>query len=131
MQTDTIVTKCFDFCYGHYLPEYDGKCANMHGHNSRVEVSLRMPTEEVGDPANGYAGMVRDFADIKEDVNAVLAELDHTCLNLKAPFDVLPPTAENIAQYIFNHLEVAFGDLLYSVRLSETPTSWAEVRRES
>lgn len=28
------ITKKFDFCYGHCLPGYNGKCVNQHGHNS-------------------------------------------------------------------------------------------------
>jgi 6-pyruvoyltetrahydropterin/6-carboxytetrahydropterin synthase len=139
METSIIVTKCFDFCYGHYLPDYTGKCANIHGHNSRLEVSLKCPCEAFDSPqekfqgglGEEYPGMVLDFGEIKRRVNEVLGGMDHTLLNLLPEFEERPPTAENMARYLFQKLAHVFGDSLYSVRLSETLTSWAEVRRES
>ena len=34
------VTKHIDFCYGHRLLNYEGKCRHLHGHNGRVEVHI-------------------------------------------------------------------------------------------
>ncbi|HEX3048027.1 MAG TPA: 6-carboxytetrahydropterin synthase, partial [Bacillota bacterium] len=33
--------KQFTFDSAHYLPGYDGKCKNMHGHTWRVEVGIK------------------------------------------------------------------------------------------
>jgi len=32
------VTKAIDFCAGHRLLNYSGKCSNLHGHNFRAEI---------------------------------------------------------------------------------------------
>ena len=34
------VTKRIDFCYGHRLLGYQGKCCHLHGHNGRAIVSF-------------------------------------------------------------------------------------------
>ena len=32
------VTKQIEFCYGHRLLNYDGKCKHLHGHNGLLEI---------------------------------------------------------------------------------------------
>ena len=34
------VTREIDFCYGHRLLRYDGKCKHLHGHNGRAVISI-------------------------------------------------------------------------------------------
>lgn len=132
------VTKKFSFCYGHFLPDYDGKCANQHGHNSEVEVEVAMldatPRERNMPPRDGYPGMVMDFGDLKKIVAPLIDALDHRQLNDVLPPECLPPTAENIALWLVGEIDSAlmeYDDIHYLVRLrvSETPTSWAEWRR--
>ena len=53
------VSKAIEFCYGHRLLNYDGKCRHLHGHNARAEIELN--SEELDD-----RGMVFDFSDIKK-----------------------------------------------------------------
>lgn len=78
-----------------------GKCnsPNYHGHNYEVIVKL---TGEV-DPKTGY---VFDMKILSEIINQYIIEkLDHKNLNLDVPeFKQLNPTAENIAQLIYNIL---------------------------
>ena len=31
------VKKVIEFCYGHRLLDYDGKCQNLHGHNAQQD----------------------------------------------------------------------------------------------
>ena len=52
------VSREIDFCYGHRLLNYAGKCRHLHGHNGRRggRVRGRRP---------GRAGMVLDFSEIK------------------------------------------------------------------
>ena len=52
------VTKTVDFCYGHRLMEYDGKCRNLHGHNGLLEVDLEADSLD-------NLGMVMDFTKVK------------------------------------------------------------------
>ena len=116
------VTKQFNFCYAHFLPDYDGKCVNLHGHNSVVEMEFTCPGIET------YPGMVVDFTTIKKEINPIIEQLDHKFLNKDLP-EITPPTAENIVQWIVDHiLSTPLGPGLIRVRVSETPTSWTEWR---
>lgn len=120
------VTKCFDFCYGHHLPDYKGKCSEHHGHNSRMEV-------EVGplDGGDHYPGMIMDFTQIKAIVNGLIDVVDHKNLNDLPQFADRPPTAENIVAWFVRRLKATpLSTGLVRVRISETPDSWAEWREE-
>ena len=119
------VTKAFDFCYGHHLPEYEGKCCRFHGHNARLEVTVC----QIGDIIEGYPGMVVDFNDMKAHIEPILATLDHQDLNNVLPKHFQPPTCENLAWYLFTIINQSLppGIRIEKVRLTETPTSWAEV----
>ena len=127
------VTRLIHFCYGHRLLEYAGKCRHPHGHNGKIEITLRKSKLD-------KLGFVMDFEEIKEKVQRwVDTELDHKMLlNRKDPLAktlkdmgepvVLMdgnPTAENIARYIFDY---AKGRKLpvVSVRLWETVNSHAD-----
>jgi len=75
----------------HFLPGYKGKCANLHGHTWRFELTIR--SEFITD------GMVMDFIEVKEALNEVLP--DHTLLN-----DIIPnPTAENLSAYLYKQMK--------------------------
>ena len=129
------VTKHIDFCYGHRLLNYEGKCRHLHGHNGRVEVSIEADKLDA-------RGMVRDFSDIKQTIKNWIDEtLDHRMLLNRADplVSVLEqrrelhylmdenPTAENIAKLIFSHAR-SKGLPVVEVRLWETPTSYATYR---
>lgn len=81
----------------HYLRNYQGRCERLHGHNYRVMVFLR------GDSLD-EAGMLVDFAEIKEAMNRILDRLDHSCLNDLPEFATVSPSAENIARHIGDSL---------------------------
>ena len=51
------VKKVIEFCYGHRLLDYDGKCRNLHGHNGQLEI-------EVDSGGLDPLGMVIDFGEI-------------------------------------------------------------------
>ena len=53
------------FDSAHFLSEYDGKCANIHGHRWKVEVEVQSETLTKG---GQLEGMVIDFGDLKRDV---------------------------------------------------------------
>jgi len=93
------------FDAAHYLPNYEGKCANLHGHRWTVKVIL------VGF-SNPDTGMLMDFTKIKE----IIDKLDHKLLN-----DIIKnPTAENIAEWIYNRFP---RKIVIKVELWETPNS--------
>ena len=110
------------FAAGHALRNYRGKCENVHGHNYRAEVTLR------GAELNAI-GLLVDFVELKRVVHAVLDRMDHQWLNDFPPFDVLNPSAENMAKYIYDEVSAALtaqeGVRVASVRLWETDTASA------
>jgi 6-pyruvoyltetrahydropterin/6-carboxytetrahydropterin synthase len=84
-----MAAKRMSFDAAHYLPDYNGKCANLHGHRWTVEVGV----EDFVDPETG---MVVDFGWIKAFLQSVCDQLDHRTLN---DF-IANPTAENIARFV-------------------------------
>ena len=86
-----------DFASAHTLSDYPGDCSRMHGHNWKVEV------EVTATALNEYE-MGMDFKTIKTATRELAKKLDHRYLNDIPPFDVRNPTAENIAQYFYQHL---------------------------
>jgi 6-pyruvoyltetrahydropterin/6-carboxytetrahydropterin synthase len=83
------------FAAAHNLRNYHGKCENLHGHNYKVRIAL---TGEELD----LTGLLYDFVQLKRAIQAVIRSLDHVYLNEFPPFDVLNPSAENIARYIYD-----------------------------
>ena len=131
------ITKTIDFCYGHRLLEYAGKCRQLHGHNGLLEVDLEAD-------ALDSLGMVRDFSEVRDIVKGWVDEhLDHKML-LRRDDPVIPaltalgeplylldvnPTAENIAKHIYEQTRES-GLSLTEVRLWETPSSYAVYRED-
>ena len=98
-----------------------GLAANPHGHghNYVVEVTLEGQPDRV-------TGMVLDLKDLKDILNREIVEpYDHRFLNYEAPpFDMVVPTAENLAREIWRRLEGELSDAtrrLHAVRVYETP----------
>lgn len=135
------VTRKFEFCYGHCLPGHKGLCKNHHGHNAILEVEVgKEELPSLGSSVDfsisttskfaKYHGMVVDFGDIKEVVKSQIIDvLDHQYLNEVLPAAYLPPTAENMARFIFEKLSPMFNFDLLRIRIYETPNSYCEIRR--
>jgi len=87
-----------DFSAAHIIRGYEGDCSRLHGHNYKVEVSVR------ADEVNG-TGMCVDFRELKRIAKATINALDHTYLNDIAFFKKNNPTAENIARFIFDKIK--------------------------
>jgi 6-pyruvoyltetrahydropterin/6-carboxytetrahydropterin synthase len=129
------VSRQIDFCYGHRLLNYDGKCRYLHGHNGRAIITLE------GEKLDAR-GMVLDFTDIKQVVSRWIDEnLDHRML-LHREDPIVPvlekqgeplylmdanPTAENIAKLIFEITKQAGFPIVESL-LWETPNCFATYR---
>lgn len=128
------VTREIDFCYGHRLLNYDGKCRYLHGHNGRAVISIE------GSELDSR-GMVLDFSDIKKAVSTWIDEnLDHRMIlcsrdpvvpmleEMGEPLYLLDenPTAENIAKLIYDQTR-AHDVPIVEVRLWETPAVLCDV----
>jgi 6-pyruvoyltetrahydropterin/6-carboxytetrahydropterin synthase len=83
------------FAAAHNLRNYKGKCENLHGHNYKVRVNLTGPQLD-------ETGLLYDFVHLKQVIQGVIRTLDHKYLNELKPFDVLNPSAENIAKHIYD-----------------------------
>ena len=129
------VTRLIDFCYGHRLLNYEGKCRHLHGHNGRVEVELFCETLNP-------LGMVRDFGEIKAIIQTWIDEkLDHKMILCKDdpiipaldpcrdPYYLIDenPTAEAIAKLICDYA-VSQNFPVLEVRLWETHNAYATYR---
>jgi 6-pyruvoyltetrahydropterin/6-carboxytetrahydropterin synthase len=88
----------FTFEAAHRLPHVpDGhKCRRLHGHSYRIEVHVSGDVDPV-------SGMVIDFADIKAAFRPLEDMLDHHYLNEIDGLD--NPTSENLARWVWKHLE--------------------------
>ena len=104
------------FAAGHALRNYKGKCENVHGHNYRVQVTFSGPELDA-------TGLLVDFVVVKKLMQTVVDRLD------LAPFDVLNPSAENMAKYFYDEIDGGLGQAtpvkLGQVRVWETDTSSA------
>lgn len=135
------ITKEFRFEGAHALTGYDGKCKHIHGHSYKLLVTIAGEPSVV--PGHPKEGMIMDFNDLETFVRQhVIDVLDHTLmLHKDAPLqEVLKkaynniktfdfqPTCENLTLYIAGILEPAITPphALHSVRLYETPRSFAE-----
>ncbi len=129
------VSREIDFCYGHRLLNYDGKCKHLHGHNGRAVIVLEGESLD-------HRGMLLDFSDIKRVVSRWIDdELDHRMLLhrddpvvsvLRAQGEPLflldeNPTAENIAKLIYE-FTASQGFPIVEAHLWETPHCFATYR---
>jgi len=105
----------FTFDSAHRLPNVppEHKCARLHGHTFRVEVTVAGP---VGDDS----GWVMDFADVKASYAPLHDQLDHRYLNEIEGLE--NPTSENIARWIWQRLAPKLPGLARIV-VRETCTS--------
>ena len=139
------ITKQFRAEIAHRLPNHPGACRFLHGHSYLFEVTVE------GDPSNNPdQQMVMDFSHLKEQMQKVIGPWDHStvlydddpllaglsdlCFSRKELAQALRvwgvpfiPTAENMAQYIFNRLSAMIVTCqVVNVRVWETATSYAD-----
>ncbi len=137
------ITKMFRFEAAHALKDYDGPCRNIHGHSYELSVTVTgSPLTDISSPKKG---MVMDFSDLKTLIkNEIIAMFDHSLIlssdypreeleRMKTPFPNLKivdyqPTTENMLLEIAEIIRKTLprGITLYSLKLRETPNSYAE-----
>jgi len=120
---------------GHTLHDYQGKCANLHGHNYQLSVIVE------SDTLNDQ-GMVMDFGDMKDIVKPIIdKQYDHRFLVYQRDprADTLKlldptvkivqfnPTAEWLVLDIEERLLKAGLQRIAGLRLWETEDSYAEI----
>jgi 6-pyruvoyltetrahydropterin/6-carboxytetrahydropterin synthase len=137
------LSKEFRFEMGHALLNYDGLCRHIHGHSYKLIISvIGEPIDNRQDPK---LGMVMDFSDLKAAVKEPIVDyFDHSLVINREAEKHLPaephamydkvhimdfqPTCENLVLFIAEIVKARLspGIELFSVRLYETATSYAE-----
>lgn len=124
-----LVSKEFTFDAAHHLHCYDGKCKNLHGHTYKVVFGISGFVNDMG--------LAIDFGDIKDIwKEEIEIYLDHRYLNETLP--KMNTTAENMVVWVYEKMKESLdqrqdqydGARVEFVRLYETPTSYAEAKRE-
>lgn len=138
------ITKQFSFETGHALYGYDGKCKNVHGHSYKLDVTVI--GTPISDNNNVKFGMVIDFGDLKKIVKEEIVDVfDHaTVFNKNTPHIELAkelerrghnviladyqPTSEMMVVDFAAKIKARLPKTikLYSLKLQETATSYAE-----
>jgi 6-pyruvoyltetrahydropterin/6-carboxytetrahydropterin synthase len=137
------ISKEFNFDMAHALLGYDGLCRNIHGHSYTLVVTVI--GTPIGDDSSPKNGMLIDFKDLKTIIKSrIVDRFDHALvLNSASPKELVDimmknyekivlldyqPTTENMISDIAGQIrETLPGNLrLHSLRLRETPTSYAE-----
>jgi len=124
------------FYSAHRLADYNGKCANLHGHNYKVDAFFR--SDDLT-----KTGFVIDFGKLKKVLNKITDKYDHKAIlkqcNMNTDLISLltsegeevillekNPTAENLAKIIYNELWANFPGLVSKVRIYESEDCYAE-----
>lgn len=93
------VTIIKSFSAAHLLAEIGGKCEELHGHNFKVEITVAAKKLNSN-------GLLIDFRFLKKALGEILEEVDHKHLNSLISFAGINPSAENIAKYIFEKMDL-------------------------
>jgi len=137
------LTKEFHFEMAHALWNYDGLCRHIHGHSYKLLITVI--GEPIANTDSHKLGMVLDFADLKAVVKGPVVDyFDHSLVINRGAEGALPeepnemykkvhlvdfqPTCENLVIHIAEKTGplLPAGVQLFSVRLYETATSFAE-----
>ena len=120
------IGKIFWFSASHQLPHHEGECANLHGHNYKLEVEIAREEYSAPLQCSGPAqGMVMDFGDLDLIIeDSVMRLCDHT--NLNDTYD--NPTAEIMVKDMSMILGscLPLGVKLVSLKRWETEKCYAE-----
>jgi len=101
----------------HKLENYNGPCANLHGHTWKVEVWIKGKQKQLE-----KSGILWDFGKLKKAISI----FDHALLNDKIDIS----SSEMIAITLYNTFKAERKDLDFKVRIYEQiepKLSWAEV----
>jgi 6-pyruvoyltetrahydropterin/6-carboxytetrahydropterin synthase len=118
------------FAAGHALRNYHGKSEDVHGHNYRVRVTVE------GERLDS-TGLLVDFLEVNKLISGAVGYLDHRFINDLPPFDEINPSAENIAKYFYDRVDVGLRNAglknevpvrISAIQVWETDTSSAIYR---
>ena len=132
------VAKEFRWEMGHRLPEYFGKCKNIHGHSYKMIIEFEGELNE--------SEMIIDFYDIDRIIKPLIGKLDHAFMVNTKDKDVIDfldkikskklvvdfnSTVENICNFILDEIkkfELPENISSVAIRIYETNEDYAEER---
>jgi 6-pyruvoyltetrahydropterin/6-carboxytetrahydropterin synthase len=116
------LTRIFKFDAAHCLTRLpkDHKCARLHGHSYRLDVT-------VAGEVSKEQGWLMDYAEINRVVSPVIEILDHAHLNDIPGLD--NPTSENLALWVWNKIKPGLP-LLVEISVWESENSRCRYRGE-
>lgn len=103
------------FDSAHFLPNYDGKCKNVHGHTWHVTAGFGYPSVIV---SGSQEGMCQDFTILKNQWKVFEDRLDHAMVNKI----VSCATAELIAKWLFEEWKI-MNDRIIWIEIWETESA--------
>ena len=109
------------FSAAHCLKGYKGDCSALHGHNWTVQAVLHAEKLD-------KIGIAVDFKKLKQELDAILDDYDHTNISELDEFKSINPTSEIIAQVIYRKLSGKMNDnnvKVARIRVCESPASGA------
>lgn len=106
------------FDVAHRLEDYQGKCAGLHGHTYKVELTVS--------GSQLKSGILVDIVELKKILKSVIDQFDHRYLNELDDFQELNPTAENIAMVIAQKTQekIPPNVRVREVKVYESDDSW-------
>lgn len=132
------LTRCESFCAAHRVhnPSLDdetnrslfGKCNNSHGHNYKVEVTIKGPVDRT-------TGMVINLLELRDIMTMVIEPLDHRQIDQDIEYfesTGMVSTAENIAVYMWNKISklLPHTTTMVNLRLYETDKHYIDYKGE-
>jgi len=108
------------FSAAHQLRLYDGSLEPVHGHNWRVTVSVSAEQLDA-------IGVVMDFHELERLVDGIVQPMHNRHLNELPAFVDLNPSAENVAGYVAQTLQLPTGISLRTVEVWETDDNSAVI----
>jgi len=120
------LSKEFRFEASHQLKDHDGKCANLHGHSWRGQLTVKGSGLTKEGPKRN---MLLDYAVLGEIEKMLMERYDHRHLNDVLGDDM--PTSELLARRIFEEAREQLHEktelcFLESVSIEETCTTRCE-----
>ena len=116
------ITISREFSASHQLRLYDGSLEPLHGHNWRVLVTVRADKLD-------SIGVVMDFHELERLVDQIVSPMHNHHLNDLPAFHSQNPSAENVALYLAESLELPDAVRLTEVQAWETECCRACWRR--
>lgn len=130
------------FDAAHFLADHDGKCRNIHGHRWVIEAEVASDELISEGPLRG---MVSDFSILKNSIQEIAGQFDHTLIYETGTFweetekalraqgfalTEVPfrPTAEHLAEYVYEKLSEQ-GYTVLEAAVNESPANRAVYRR--